>query len=407
MKKLLKIFLVIIFFGLWTMDYGLSTIYAQHEGHQPEQAKEQAKAKQSAKQKDIYYCPMHPSYISDRPGDCPICNMKLVKKEEAQAIEKAVKEPKDICILHNCPMLGEGKSCLMLISGNIKDCSYCGAHLTADKKGEGFYVSPEKQQLIGVKTDKVIYRPLAKIIRTVGRVAFDPELYKAQAEYIEALKTQEKIKGSTDKVVVERAEALAEAAKFKLELSGLGREQIEELARTKEKDNSLLISYADYSFTWVYATIYEYELEYIKTGIEAKIKAVSYPDKEFKGTVVAVDPVFDTMTRSVRARIKADNKDGLLKPNMYVDVEIASDLGERLAVPKEAVMDTGLRKVVFVSSSTGYFQGREVKTGVSVDDYVEIVEGLKEGESVVTSGNFLIDSESKLKAALEGTGHQH
>jgi Cu(I)/Ag(I) efflux system membrane fusion protein len=380
-------------------------VSAQHEGHTMQtETKEEAKPKmkKAASKKAIYYCPMHPSYTSDKPGDCPICNMKLVKKEEAERIEKEVKEPKDICILHNCPM----KKCQMQISGDVKDCSFCGAHLTRDEGDEGFYVSLEKQQLIGVKTDKVIYRPLNKIIRTVGRVAFDPELYKAQQEFIEAIKTLENVKESGQERVIKRAEALVDAAKLKLKLQGLDIKQIEELQKTKANDQSLLISSSESDSTWVYATIYEYELEWVKLGQQAKILATSYPGKEFKGTIVAIDPVFDAMTRSVRARIRVDNEEALLKPDMYVDVQMTSDLGAHLAVPKEAIMDSGLRKIVFLVLDSGHFKPTEVKTGLSTEEYAQVLDGLKEGDKVVISGNFLIDSESKLKSALEGTGHR-
>ncbi|MEW6009656.1 MAG: efflux RND transporter periplasmic adaptor subunit, partial [Candidatus Omnitrophota bacterium] len=126
-----------------------------------------------------------------------------------------------------------------------------------------------------------------------------------------------------------------------------------------------------------------------------------------KGKIVAIDPVFNAMTRSVRARIKVENVDGLLKPDMYVDVQMYSDLGVSLSVPKEAIMDSGIRKIVFLSLNDGYFKSVEVKTGISTEEYTQVLEGLKENDTVVVSGNFLIDSESKLKSALEGTGHQH
>lgn len=374
-------------------------VSGQHEGHQ---------TKKPASKKAVYYCPMHPSYISDKPGDCPICNMKLVKKEEAERIEKEAKEPKDICVLHNCPMVMAGKTCPMLISGDVKDCPFCGARLIKEEEvNGGFYISPEKQQLIGVKTDKVIYRSLSKIIRTVGRVAFDPELYKAQQEYIEAIKTLKNVKESGQEKVVRRAEALVEAAKLKLKLQGLDIKQIEELEESRKNDQSLLISSSESDFTWVYATIYEYELEWVNIGQDALISAIAYPAKEFKGKIVAIDPVFNAMTRSVRARIKVENEDSLLKPDMYVDVQMSSDLGAHLAVSKEAIMDSGLRKIVFLSLNAGYFKPVEVKTGVSTEEYAQVLEGIKEGDTVVVSGNFLIDSESKLKSALEGTGHQH
>src|SRR3989338_2693876 len=311
-------------------------VSAQHEGHKMQtETKEEAKPKMKkpASKKAIYYCPMHPSYTSDKPGDCPICNMKLVKKEEAEGIEKEDGVP--------------------------------------EEAQEGFYVSMEKQQLIGVKTDKVIYRPLRKVIRTVGRVAFDPELYKAQQEYIESFKTLENVKESEQERVIKRAEALVEAAKLKLKLQGLDIKQIEELGESGENDQSLLISSSESDSTWVYATIYEYELEWVKIGQEAIITAIAYPAKEFKGKIVAIDPVFNAMPRSVRARIKVDNEDALLKPDMYVDVQMYSDLGVHLSVPKEAIMDSGLRKIVFLSLDTGRLKPVEIRTGLSTEEYVQ------------------------------------
>lgn len=345
--------LFLLFFISSTALGQLPNVFAQHEGHE---------IQPQAKQKDVYYCPMHPGFTSDKPGDCAICGMKLVKKDESPAPASS---------------------------------------------GQGFYVSQEKQQLIGVKIGKAGFKPIVKMIRTVGRVVFDPELYKAQTEYIEALNAMGKLKDSQDARIIGRAQGLVDAAYLKLTLNGLSQEQIEELAEKKEGDRSLLISSSDSPETWVYATIYENELEWVKIGQEAGITAAAYPSREFSGKIIAIDPVFEAMSRSVRARIKADNKDGLLKPNMYVDVEIRSDLGPLLVVPKEAVMDSGLRKIVFISLPDGYIQSREVKTGVSSDEYVQIIEGINAGEDVIVSGNFLIDSESRLKSALEGTGHQH
>lgn len=344
-------------------------VFAQHAGHEMPPAKERTPAmRQADKQRDVYYCPMHPAYTSDRPGDCPICNMKLVKKAAAPA---AVEEAEET-------------------------------------GGSGVYIGPQKQQLIGVRTDKVIYRPLNKIIRTVGRVAFDPQLYVAQQEYIEAVKTSEFLKDSAQREIAGRMAALVAAAELKLKLQGLDITQIEELRKTKENDQSLLLASAEAGFIWVYAVIYEYELEWVRPGLEAVVTAAAYPGKEWTGRIAALDPVFDAQTRSVRARIKAGNPDGLLQPDMYVDVQISSGLGAHLAVPKEAILDSGLRKIVFLAQGAGHFQPREIRTGVATDEYAQVLEGLLEGDEVVVSGNFLIDSESRLKAALgEAAGHQH
>lgn len=343
--------------------------FAQHAGHEMPPAKERTPAmRQADKQRDVYYCPMHPAYTSLRPGDCPICNMKLVKKTDS-------------------PSAGE-------------DAEGAG--------GSGVYISPQKQQLIGVRTDKVIYRPLNKIIRTVGRVAFDPQLYVAQQEYIEAVNTYEALKDSAQQEIIVRVAALVKAAGLKLKLQGLDIKQIEELHKTKENDQSLLLASAEAGFIWVYAAIYEYEVEWVRPGLEAVVTAAAYPGKEWTGRIAALDPVFDAQTRSVRARIKAGNPGGLLQPDMYVDVQISAGLGAHLAVPKEAILDSGLRKIVFLAQGAGHFQPREIRTGVSTDEYAQVLEGLLEGDVVVVSGNFLIDSESRLKAALgEAAGHRH
>lgn len=357
-----KTFLVLTLVGTVITGPAIYAV-AQHEGHVAQKTEIEKKDKKPVSGKQVYYCPMHPSYTSSKPGDCPICNMKLIKQEEP--VKENVSEP-------------------------------------------GFYVSPEKQQLIGVKIEKAAYRPMVKNILTVGRVAFDPDLYKSQQEYIEAIKTLEKVSGSGQQEVVARARALVDASRLKLGLSGLSEEQIDELAQKGENDESLLISsIKEGQIGWVYATIYEYELDSVRAGQDALITSTAYPDKEFKGKIIAIDPVFDVSTRSVRARIATENSEGLLKPNMYVDVRLSRELGELLVVPKEAIMDSGLRKIVFVSLPDGYLQNREVKTGAVSDDYVQIIDGVKEGEDVVVSGNFLIDSESKLKSALDDTAHQH
>lgn len=341
-----------------------SNVYAQHEGHTPREEP----------QKDVYYCPMHPTYTSDKPGDCPICNMKLVKRQTTPPEPEA-----------------QGRD-----------------QKTQDGQGV-ISISAEQQQLIGVKTDKVIYRPLTKTIRTVGRVAFDPELFKAQQEYIETLATLARVKESGSPEAIRRAESLANASRLKLKLQGLDDAQVDALAEHRKNDETLLISSADEARAWVYATVYQYEFNWVKTGQNAAITSSALPGREFSGTVVAIDRVFDAATRSVRARILVDNPDGLLKPEMYVDIAIASDRGARLAVPKEAVMDSGLRKIAFVSLGNGKFKPVEITTGLAAGDYVEVASGLHEGDLVVVSGNFLVDSESRLKSALAGAdkGHQH
>ncbi len=349
-----RIFVFLISFSFLILHSSFFIASAQHEGHGAPAEKKTAIPAKKPSVKPIYYCPMHPTYTSDRPGDCPICNMKLVK-EDAET-------PKE--------------------SG------------AAMEMAEGVHISPEKQQYIGVKREPVSKRRLVKDISTVGRVAYDPKLYQAQQEYLEALK------------VTDQAPALAEASQKKLLLLGMTSAEIDELKKQGKPQENLYLP-QESKTVWVYATIYEYESHLVKAGLPADIAAVAYPGEVFQGKVVSLKPVLDAMTRSLDARIEVEDSGHQLKPEMFVDVNIKVDLGEKLAVPEEAVMDTGERKVVFIAQPEGHFVARDVTLGHKAAGFYEVLEGLSEGDLVVTSGNFFIDSESRLKAALSGTSHQH
>jgi Cu(I)/Ag(I) efflux system membrane fusion protein len=135
------------------------------------------------------------------------------------------------------------------------------------------------------------------------------------------------------------------------------------------------------------------------------VTAKSLPGRIFMGNLAAIDTVLDETTRSLKIRVAVKNQDGALKPNMYVNALIESSLGAKLSVPEEAVMDTGDKQIVFVDKGNGVFASRPVVIGQRSEGYIEILKGLKAGDQVVTSGNFLIDSESKLKST--GGGHAH
>ena len=413
-------------------------------------------------QSAVYYCPMHPTYTSDRPGDCPICNMKLVKREtQTSDIRHQGKMAKDICYMHNCPMAHEGKPCPMLVvakEGEQVTCPICGAHVTdrpstkhilywtdpmmpgykSDKPGKSpmgmdlvpvyaetsgepadasspagyasILVTPQKQQFIGVKTDAVSRRALTKTLRTVGTIAHDPELYQAQAEYLQAVQALARAKqGAAPAGVVEQAQQLVDAAQIHLTHLGLNEDLIRELATQSHADHSLLFGRAGEP-VWMYAKLYEDDLPLVKVGQEVSVEVPSLPDQAFHGTIRAMDPMVDAMTRTVRLRAQLENPEGRLKPEMYVNVSVTVDLGEVLAIPESAVFQTGLRPIVFVAKGGGLFEPRDVTLGAKADGFYALTRGVAEGEVVVTSGNFLIDSESRLKAALEGLGggeHHH
>lgn len=384
---------------------------------------------QSAK-KTIYYCPMHPTYTSDRPGSCPICNMNLVKRGESEKMhmahgsdqprEMTLKElmsmkPGEICLLHKCKM----GQCMIAMTEEIAragKCPHCGEDLGVvikDLLPDGYAnvkLDPEKQQLIGVKTEAVKKIPMTKTIRTAGRIAYDPALYQAEEEYLQARESLKKAEGGTIQEIKEQAAKLVESARIKLKLMGLSDEIIQELETAGKADRSLLYSEAG-GTAWLYAPIYEYEMPLVKIGNEVEVEVPAVSGKKWKGIIRAVDTVIDSMTRTINIRAVLDNPEGLLKPQMYVNAVLRIDLGDVLAVSEEAVFRTGEKNVVFVSKPDGRFEPREVTLGVKTDRFYEIKNGLSEGEMAVTSGNFLIDSESRLTSALEeiggAGGHQH
>jgi hypothetical protein len=265
-----------------------------------------------------------------------------------------------------------------------------------------------QQQLIGVKTEPVKKLRLMQMVRTVAKIAFDPELYKAQAEFIQAHKAKEAVKSSESPEINERLEALVLASALKLKLQGLSDEQIEELKTKTQSDLALLITDSLSPYAWAYLTIYEYDLGSIKPGDHVILKTIAYPGEEFSGTIKAIDPVLDMNTRSVRARVRIDNPDGKLKPNMYGDAFIHVDLGEKLAVVRSAVLDTGIRKIVYIDLGKGQFKAQEVEVGPEAvaivegeeREYFPVIKGLKENDTVVTTGNFLIDSQSQLTGGM-------
>jgi len=250
---------------------------------------------------------------------------------------------------------------------------------TGTKEGE-IFISPEEQNLIGVETEKVAFRNLKREIRTVGNIAYDPELYVAQEEYLGAL-------GLGD-------ENLVETGKKRLQVLGLNEEQIERLGKEGKAQENLILPEDK---TWVYITIYENETGLVKAGTPVEIDTVAFPGEVFLGKIAAVSPVLDPMTRSVKARAEILNPGQKLKPGMYANVKIKIDLGSRLAIDEEAVINTGKRTIVVVASGGGNYLSREVRLGQKAEGYYEVLSGLKEGEMVVTTGNFLIDSESRLK----------
>ncbi|MBI5882075.1 MAG: efflux RND transporter periplasmic adaptor subunit [Elusimicrobia bacterium] len=400
-----------------------------------------------------FYCPMHPTYTSDKPGDCPICNMKLIPMEEtgsaavpaaaptgdASGASRTVASGRKMCILHKCKM----PDCVMELPHQVGEkvtCPVCGTIVfnvqpgakplyyrhpmqpqvsspvpMKDEMGMDYIpvfaeersdvqvagqasilLSDERRQMIGLKSEPIKRRDLASTVRATGKVAYDPDLYNALSEYREAVRARDGVKDSPYPDAVERADALVAAGTLRLRQMGLTPAQIAESARTAAP-TSLLIGGGS---VWVYAQVYEYEIGLVKPGQAVEVTAAAYPGRSFRGTVRSLDPIVSAETRTLRARIEVPDPEGMLKPEMFINAEIKAGLGRVLALPEGALLDTGERKLAFVDLGEGRIEPRVLRVGRKAEGFYELLSGAKEGEKVVTSANFLIDSESKLKAAI-------
>ena len=325
-------------------------------------------------------------------------------------------------------------------------------------------VSPEKQQLVGIRTAPVELRPLVKRIRTVGIVTYDetkvaqvftkvegwieklfvnytgklvekgqplftlysPDLVSTQEEYLLALQAKDALASSSLQEIRLGSASLLDTTRRRLSLWDISEAQIDELQRTRQPKKSLTIfspiggfvikkeafqgmkvmpdkelyTITDLSTVWVNSDIYEFELPHVRVGQEAKITLSYFPGQIFAGRVSWISPVLDEKTRTVKVRLEFSNHDYKLKPEMYANVEINVDAGKGVAVPDEAVLDSGLRKVVFIDKGQGRFEPREVKLGGKFDSYYEVLSGLSSGERILASASFLLDSESRLKEAM-------
>jgi len=244
---------------------------------------------------------------------------------------------------------------------------------------------------------------------------FSPALLNAQHEYLSAYRARKQGGG------------LVDAARQRLLLWDVTPAQIHDLERRDKPLDRLpilspvdgivlektvvagsafnagdkLLRIADLSRVWVEAQVYQFELSLLKPGTPAQVTFPDDPKHVLKGVVSYVAPFMEGDTRSVRIRVELDNSSGTLRPDMYADVQLAVPLGERLVVPEDAVLYSGANRVVFLDLGDGRLQPRRVQIGLRNNGWIEILDGLKNGDAIVTSGNFLISSETKLKGGLE------
>jgi len=367
-----------------------------------------------------YTCGMHPS-VRVSPEEynkgnvnCPICNMKLVPvQKEGKAGEEDY---------YGCGMEGAEHVFQIKAAKKGMKCPICGMPLVkisekeADKlKGVASRVKIKgtEARLAGVKTTAAEKLHLYKEIRTVGKVAYDPGLAIAQDEFISALKALDTMQKSGILEIRQRAEGLIASSERKLKLLGLSGEQIKDLKKTRKVQTSLILPEEK---MWIYGDVYEYELSWVKIGGRVKVTASSFPGEVFEGVISSVNPVVDPKTRSVTIRAEVENPGLKLKPEMYVDIFIVSmymplEGGHKaLAIPRDAVLDTGTRKIVWIDVGDGEYEGREIVVGSEADStvngvkqsYYPVLTGIKEGDLVVTKANFLIDSQSQLSGVVAG-----
>lgn len=436
----------------------------------------------------MYHCPMHPTYTSDRPGDCPICGMRLVPTTPADPATKGATvtstpagdhgtaphspEPGATRTIYICPM------CPEVQQDGPGSCPKCGMDLVkkevtpsvpTDKATgvEGYAAvrtSEDQVALAGIRTAEATTGVITSTIRAVGSVAADetrirqvttkiagwvevlhvnavgrfvnageplfdlysPELLASQEEYLRSRKTAAEFELSTLPEVRRGGQDLAAAARRRLELFDVPQEFLERIDKSgvalrtvtfrapfsgyvTEKmvvegqriDPGMpLMVLSDLSRVWVIAQVYESEAAAAVPGRQATLSPQYDSNVRLQGRVSLVYPTMDVESRTIRVRFEVANPRLTLKPGMFVSVELDSRHVRGIVIPDSALIDTGTRQVVFVEEGAGHFEPREVKAGARNDGQVLVRSGLKAGERVAIAANFLLDSESRLRAAI-------
>jgi membrane fusion protein, copper/silver efflux system len=379
--------------------------------------------------KVLYYVdPMHPAYKSDKPGIAPDCGMELVPVYEDGSLG------------------GPGGSPGGFPPGTVR-------------------ISSDRQQMIGIRVAQVERRPSVHTVRAMGRVAPDEaRLYRinsstemwirkvfapttgsfvrrdeplmafystnfltAASSYMFALSTLDRFKGAANSGQDATFNYQVRQAIDALENLGVSQTQIKEMEKTRKPSDLVdvrsptdgivlarnvslgqwigsgteLYRISDLSRVWVFANFFENEAALFKPGMEVRVSAPTL-QKTFTARVANVLPEFDAATRTMRVRLEAENPGYVLRPDMFVDIEIPVSLPPAITVPADAVVDSGVKKIVYVAKGEGVFEPRKVETGWRAGNQAEIVKGLMVGEQIVVSGTFLIDSESRMKAAAAG-----
>ncbi|MGB2696686.1 MAG: efflux RND transporter periplasmic adaptor subunit [Candidatus Zixiibacteriota bacterium] len=373
--------------------------------------------------KQLYTCGMHPEIISEEPGYCPICGMKLVPKKDGG-------ESSEIGIISIDPTTVQnmGLRTAPVQTGILSKTIRAYGQMDFDET---------RQYAINMKISGWIEKLYVDFegakVKTGDRLLdiYSPELVAAQKEYLVAYKNSKNV--TSIQSVSEQSNRLLTASEQRLANWDISQDQIQRLRSDGEvfkvltmrapatgvvvkkyafegaylKAGANLFEVADLSTLWLRAFVYEHEIPFLRLGQEVLVELPYLPGESFSGTISFISPELDAK-RQAEVRINVPNPSGQLKPGMYSEVLIASHLHEKKKlIPASAVINSGLRQLVFVDIGEGKFEPRQVEVGHYGDnDMLEIVSGLEPGEIIVTSGQFLLDSETRLNEAL-AFGHAH
>lgn len=412
--------------------------------------------------KQMYQCPMHPDYTSHKPGNCPICGMNLVPvKTVKKTMYRSTMNPNEVSDKRGKDSMG-----MEMVPFEV-EATPGGVQGTVPGLAS-VTIRPEHREHMRLAFGVVETRRLSRSVRTSARIVADetrlsritakmdgyverlfvnatgqavrrgqpllsiysPELVASQQEFLSAFAAAEDLGRSPEPAMAERGRSLVDAARRRLKLWDISDAQIDRLRKRGKIEKALvlyapangyvsekmvlagqkimagepLMVVADLSRVWAEVDIYESDLPYVTVGMAAELTFPFWSGKKIDGRIDFLNPFLDSMSRTLKARLEIPNPDLTLKPDMYGEVSLFYDFGQRVAVPEPAVMRTGARNYVFREGADWILTPVEVQLGVRGDGYIEVVSGVKAGDRVVTSANFLVDSESSLKAALEAIG---
>ena len=375
----------------------------------------------------FWFDPMHPAYKADKPGIAPDCGMQLVPKYAEDEASMA-----------------------RMPAGTVM-------------------IALDKQQLIGVRTGKVTRQVLERTIRTTAQFTVDetkiahvhvkvsgwidkiyvdyvgqlvkkgqplftlysPDLVATQEEYLIAKRGQTTLGSSPFQEVADGSNSLLRASRDRLKLWDITDEQIKKLDETGEVVKNLtfyspisgfvtdrkvfpqtsvtpdteLYTVSDLSTIWANVDIYEYEVPFVRVGQPIALELSYYAGRKWRGQISYIYPTVDPQSRTVKVRIEIPNPEFELKPQMFANAELKVNYGSKIAVPSQAILDSGMEQTVFVAHKDGMFEPRRIVAGPQIGDQTVVLSGLRVGEEIVVSGNFLIDSESRLKSAMGEMKH--